>query len=452
METVASTPVFLQIIGVILALAVLMVGALKGKKITLLCIIGVLIVALTNGQGIWETFSSTFVSGLQAALSSFFMLVFSATCYSIMMNRTGSTNAIAYWCIRTFGKKRAVLVIMAITGILGLAGLNGMMMVFAVYGILIVIMKEANLPREMAAAFIFFGCGMFAEGYFPASVHMNNILPTQFLGTSLLSGPILGLLTGCVCIVLSYIYFSHTAKKAAANGVGWTDEVEGSYVVPKYGNFNERNCPSAIKAFVPMLVMIALVLVLSRFGFGSGMIAVCSMITAAIVCAALNWSKLRESKVTAFGYLQEVYDQTWNSCGPLALLLGFGTVVTASAGFQAILNWVVSLDISTYLKGILSVGILSAATGSSATGLRLTGTYLGEYFVSSGANLDILHRLMAMASANYCEVPHCNAIYLIVGMFGVKYMKGYKHIFMVTVVIGTIALALGYIGVMLLGL
>lgn len=447
-----ETPVALQIFGVILALAILMVGALRGKKITLLAIIGVLVVAITNGQNIWETFSSTFVSGLQSALASFFLLVFSVTCYSIMMNRTGSTNAIAYWCIRKFGKSHAVLVIMAITGILGLAGLNGMMMVFAVYGILIVIMKEADLPRELAAAFIFFGCGMFAEGYFPASVHMNNILPTQFLNTTLLAAPVLGLVTGCICIVLSYLYFTHVAKKARLTGNGWTDTVEGSYVVPKYGNFTEENCPSAIKAFIPMLFMIVLVIILSQKGLGSGMIAVCSMISAAVICAALNWNTLKDSNVTAFGYLQEVYDQTWNSCGPLALLLGFGTVVTASAGFQAILNWVVSLNISTYLKGILSVGVLSAATGSSATGLRLTGTYLGEYFVNSGVNLDILHRFMAIASANYCEVPHCNAIYLIVGMFGVKYMKGYKHIFMVTVVTGTIALLVGYLGVMILGL
>ena len=447
-----QTPVALQIFGVILALAILVVGALKGKKITLLVIAGVLVVALTNGQDIWTTFSTTFVSGLQSALASFFMLVFSASCYSIMMNRTGSTNAIAYWCIRTFGKQRAVLVIMAITGILGLAGLNGMMMVFAVYGILIVIMKEADLPREMAAAFIFFGCGMFAEGYFPASVHMNNIIPTQFLGTTLLAGPILGLITGTICIVLSYIYFSYAAKKARLNGIGWTDEVEGSYVVPKYGNFTEENCPSAMKAFIPMLFMIVMVIILSQFGLSSAMIAVCSMITAAAICAALNLETLKTADVSVFGFLQEVYDQTWSSCGPLALLLGFGTVVTASAGFQAILNWVIGLNISTYLKGILSVGVLSAATGSSATGLRLTGTYLGEYFVNSGVNLDILHRFMAMASANYCEVPHCNAIYLIVGMFGVQYKKGYKHIFMVTVVIGTIALLVGYLGVMLLGL
>lgn len=442
----------LQILGVIAALAIVMIGALKGKKITLLVIVGVLVVALTNGQNIWETFSSTFVSGLQSALASFFLLVFSATCYSIVMNRTGSTNAIAYWCIRTFGKQRAVIVIMAITGILGLAGLNGMMMVFAVYGILVVIMKEADLPREMAAAFIFFGCGMFAEGYFPASVHLNNILPTQFLGTTLLAGPVLGLTTGCICIILSYLYFSHTVKKARAAGLGWTDDVEGSYVVPKYGDFTEENSPSAIRAFVPMLWMIALVIVLSQLGWGSGMIAVVAMISAAAICALLNWGTLKSANVTVFGYLQEVYDQTWGSCGPLALLLGFGTVVTASAGFQNILNWLVGLNISVYLKGILSVGVLSAATGSSATGLRLTGTYLGEYFVNSGVNLDLLHRFMSMASANYCEVPHCNAIYLIVGMFGVKYMKGYKHIFMVTIVIGTIALAIGYLAVMLLGL
>lgn len=440
-----------SVIGVFMALAFLVIGALKGVKLFPLVLVGTLIVALTNGEGVWTTFSTTFIQGMQSALASFFILVFSATIYSQMMNRTGSTNAIAYWCIKTFGKKNAVLVTMVITGLLGLAGLNGMMMVFAVYGILCIIMRQTNIPREFAGAFIFFGCGLFAEGYFPASVHLNNILPTQFLGTGLLAAPVLGLATGLITIVFAYIYLKSATKKAMLAGGGWTEPDSDLYVVSG-PTFTEKTAPSAFKAFVPMLVMITLVLVLSVVGLASGLIAVISMISSAIVCALLNLGTLKESKTVVVEYIQACFDQTWKSCGPLAALLAFGMVVSGSLGFQAILNWLVSLNISTYIKAALCTGALSAATGSSATGIRLTGTYLGEYFVNSGANLDILHRVIAEAATVGTEVPHCSAIYLILGMFGINYKTGYKHIAMLFWVGGLFALAVGIAAVLLLGM
>ncbi len=441
----------LSVIGVFVALAVLVTGALKGVKLFPLVIVGTLIVSLTNGEGIWATFSTTFIQGMQSALASFFILVFSATTYSQMMNITGSTNAIAYWCIRTFGKKNVVLVIMVITGLLGLAGLNGMMMVFAVYGILCIIMREGNIPREFAGAFIFFGCGLFAEGYFPASVHLNNILPTQFLGTGLLAAPILGLATGVITIIVAYVYLKSATKKAMLSGAGWTEPASDLYVM-NGPTFTEETAPSALKAFVPMLLMIALVLVLSIVGLASGLIAVISMISSAVVCALLNLKTLKENNTTVTEYIQSCFDQTWKSCGPLAALLAFGSVVTSSLGFQAVLNWLVGLNISAYIKAALCTGALSAATGSSATGIRLTGTYLGEYFVGSGVNLDILHRVIAEAATIGTEVPHCSAIYLILGMFGINYKKGYKHIAILFWVGGLLALVLGLSAVLVLGL
>lgn len=430
----------LSIIGVFLALAILIVGTMKGIKLFPLIIVGVVVVAITNSIDIWTAFSVNFVGGLQSAMASFFILVSAATIYSQMMNRTGSTNAIAYWCIRTFGKQNAVLVLMVITGILGLAGLNGMMMVFAVYGILCIIMKEANLPREMAGAFIFFGCGLFAEGYFPASVHLNNILPTQFLGTTLMAAPLLGLGTGLITIVFAYIYLKRTSVKLAGQGIGWTDPGEGSYVF-QGASFTEETAPSAIKAFIPMFWMIALVLILSyTTSFASALIAVISMVSATIVCALLNLNVLKSANTKITVFLQDCFDQIWSSCGGLAAIFGFASVITNSPGFQSILNWLVSLDISVYVKAALCSGTLAAASGSSATGARLTGQYLGEYLVSSGADLDVLHRVIAEAVTIGTEVPHCSAIYLILTMFGIEYKKGYKHIAMLFWVGGLIAL------------
>lgn len=428
------------IIGVVLALAILIVGTMKGIKLFPLVIVGVLVVAVTNGINIWEAFSVHFVGGLQNALASFFILVSAATIYSQMMNRTGSTNAIAYWCVRTFGKQNAVLVLMAITGILGLAGLNGMMMVFAVYGIFCIIMKEANLPREMAGAFIFFGCGLFAEGYFPASVHLNNILPTQFLGTTLMAAPLLGFAGGLITIVFAYVYLKRTANKLAAQGVGWTDPGAGSYVFSG-SSFTEETAPSALKAFIPMFIMIILVLVLSyTTSFTSALVAVISMLSAAVICALMNLNTLKKAGTKVNVFLQDCFDQIWSSCGGLAAIFGFASVITGSAGFQAILNWLVSLDISVYIKAALCSGTLAAASGSSATGARLTGQYLGEYLINSGANLDVLHRVIAEAVTIGTEVPHCSAIYLILTMFGIEYKKGYKHIGMLFWVGGLIAL------------
>lgn len=443
--------VIVSLLGVVLALAVLIVGALKGKKIFPLCIIGCIIVALTNGTNVWEMFSTTFMSGLQSTLVAFFITITCGTVYSQMMNYTGSTNAIAYWCIKVFGKNNAVLVLMVITGLLGLAGLNGTMMVFAVYGLFTIIMKEANLPRELAPGFIFFGCGLWAEGYFPASVHLNNILPTQFLGTSLLAAPVLGLGTGLITIIFSVWYFKHTSKKLAGQGIGWTDPQQNVYVYDG-PSFTEETAPSALKAFLPMILMIGLVVVLSLVGVPSGLVAAVALLAAGLLAGLLNLDTLKANGVELFGFLQSCYDQSWKSCGFIAGLMAFGSVIAASAGFQTILQWIIGLDISVYIKGALCSGALAAAAGSSSTGIRLTGQYLGEYFLNSGANLDLLHRFISIGGTIGTEVPHCNAVYLIIGMFGVEYKKGYKHIGVQFWVGGLLALIIGLVVVIALGM
>lgn len=55
-------------------------------------------------------------------------------------------------------------------------------------------------------------------------------------------------------------------------------------------------------------------------------------------------------------------------CG-LAAVVVFGGVVKASPAFSSIVEWLLNLDINSYLQGVVSTAAISGVTGSSSDGL-----------------------------------------------------------------------------------
>lgn len=51
-----------------------------------------------------------------------------------------------------------------------------------------------------------------------------------------------------------------------------------------------------------------------------------------------------------------------------------------------------------YVRGVFATSVFSGITGSSSGGLRLMYQSLADTFISSGCNLEILHRLTSIAA------------------------------------------------------
>jgi H+/gluconate symporter-like permease len=100
------------------------------------------------------------------------------------------------------------------------------------------------------------------------------------------------------------------------------------------------------------------------------------------------------------------------------------------------------LNISEYWKGVIATGAISGICGSASSGAQLTMQYLGDYFVNSGCNLDVMHRLVANASITFDALPHATGCFLMLSYFGLNHKIAYKYIFILDVVVPVVLVAI----------
>ena len=256
---------------------------MKSVPLFPLCIIAIVIVSVSNGINVWTAFSDYFLTGAHSAVTSFLLILGAATIYSELMDKSGSTLSISNWCLSTFGRKNVVVVLLVMALVLSLAGMNGMMIAVALYTIICSLLKEANLPRHLAAAIVLFA-GNFGDGFYPLSCHINNVLPGQFLGTPLTAGAGFGLMMGVLCLVFAGIYLVIELRLIKKRGEVWTDPEGGLSVYNSESGSSEL--PTALVAFLPMLILTGMILALSNLGYSSSYTAVVSMLCASLACAA----------------------------------------------------------------------------------------------------------------------------------------------------------------------
>lgn len=108
----------LSVIGLIIAVLVLGVGAYRGLGALTSTLLASLVVIFTNGMGLWEGLSSFYMEGYTGAYANFFLMFCFSSLYAHSMNVSGSANAIAYQFIDWFGKKNVLLVCLLITSVL----------------------------------------------------------------------------------------------------------------------------------------------------------------------------------------------------------------------------------------------------------------------------------------------------------------------------------------------
>ena len=123
-----------------------------------------------------------------------------------------------------------------------------------------------------------------------------------------------------------------------------------------------------------------------------------------------------------------------------------------SAAFADVSSWVMGLEMNPYWKGVVATAVISGVTGSSTAGLNLLFQNFGEYFISSGCDLAILHRLCAVSSGTLDSLPHNSALFLTFAYMGLSHKQGYKHYWWMTVVLPTVLVIVATAVVSLLGM
>lgn len=419
------------VIGLILAIVFLMVFAYKGLGALPLAAFGALLVMLFNGMNVWETITGSFVPGYTSAFTSYMVLFVTSAFYAKLMDVSGAATSIGNLFTKWFGIKHVVLVGIIIVGVLTYGGISLFVVIFAAAPILYTMFKQADLPRHLTVVCFSAGSSTFSMTCLPGSPQLSNLVATEYLGTNLNAAPVMGIICGIAMFVLCALYGEWASKKAKERDEHWSypDNVD-----PKNYEVDPSQLPAAWKGMVTIVILIATIIIGSKMGVNATLIAVIAMLIGSALTVVLNLDrfigKVEWIKLFTTGMTSGV-----QAIGGIAAILGFGAVVKAAPAYQRIIDWVLSLQMNPLVLAVLTTCIVCAIAGGSSSGQRIMYETMAPTFLASGANLPVLHRLVAIASGSLDTLPHSSGLFLVYDMLGLNHKNAYRHSFATSVVV-----------------
>jgi len=149
--------------------------------------------------------------------------------------------------------------------------------------------------------------------------------------------------------------------------------------------------------------------------------------------------------VTAFGRIKNAFAEGTKAAVGGALLAamntaseyGFGGVIAALPGFLSVSNALRSVP-DPLVNAAVSVTSLAGITGSASGGMSIALAAMSDQFIKAAeaANipLEVMHRVVAMASGGMDTLPHNGAVITLLAVTGLTHRQSYRDIFGVTVI------------------
>ena len=454
-------------LGLLAGLVLLIVMALRGVNILVAALVSSMVVAITNGMGLSAALLDYFPFGPLGAFSfagKFFVLFLTGAIFGKMMASSGAAGSIASAITRGLGAKRTILITILVCALLTYGGVVVFVVIFTMFPLGVALMREANLPKRLFCGATALGAGTFTMTALPGTPSIHNVIAATSLGTDLFAGALIGLTAAAVMFVLGVVYLEREWSKARANGEG--------YEVNDQDKAMENLAPALQhgppwKLSIMPLALVLGTIILPRLltaldiadeestGIG-GIIAFAgnepilwpsfALIIGAGSCVAL-FASFRASAMESLGAGAN------DSIMPLlntAAVIGFGSVVTQTDGFNTFAQWVLDLPLPPLLSVFASVSVVSAIVGSGSGGLQIFMQTFAERYLEMGIEPETLHRIATLGSGGIDSLPHCGAVIAMLTIMGLKHKEAYKDIFVVTVAIPVIAtlIAIGLVSVL----
>lgn len=128
--------------------------------------------------------------------------------------------------------------------------------------------------------------------------------------------------------------------------------------------------------------------------------------------------------------------------------VGFGAVVTSVPDFDRITDVLLGFSDNPLISESLIVQVLAMITGSASGGMGIAMQALGDTYSglaqSSGISPEAFHRMASIASGASI-LPHNGALLTLLAVTGVTHKETYKDVFIVGLIIPTIAVIVAII-------
>lgn len=421
----------LSLVGIIFGLVALIFLAYRGHSIVWVAPVCAVIVAVLGGLNILDAYLGDYIKGTAEYIISWFPAFFLGAVYGKLMDMTGSARSLANKLVSLIGPKFAVLAVVLPCILMTFGGISLFVVVFVIYPMGYAIYREADLPRTLLPGAIAFGAFGITMTAIPGTPQIQNIIPTNYYGTTAAAAPVMGLVAAVLIAVPGYVYLEWRCRQARKKGLHFEED-------PKFdGNQANTSLPNWhwLCGLLPLVVVVLMLNVLPGVLERAG-IATWSANQSIVVALAAGILLTCLLNVRQFKVLLPAINNGAN--GSLTAIMntacavGFGSVVKAVPGFALLKNAMLNMPGSILFSEAVAVNVLAGATGSASGGMSialeaLSAQYL-EKAATIGLNPEYLHRVASLASGGLDTLPHNGAVLTLLAVSNCKHKESYLDI------------------------
>ncbi len=470
----------MDLLGILLGLSLLVGLAFRGWSVLGLAPVAALIAAGFSGEPLLAHWTQTFMGAAAGFIAQFFPLFLLGALFGKLMDDSGSVAAIARFMTDKLGPGRAILAVVLAGALVTYGGVSLFVAMFVLAPMGQALFKAADIPNRLLPGAVMLGTATFTMSALPGTPAIQNAIPMPFFGTTPFAAPGLGFIAAGIMFAFGmwWLNRSEAAARRAGEGFGGprasASEAAHDSVVrerastarefdPAEAEHGARSAelPGIGVALLPLIVVMAVNLTMSlivlplldtswledaRWGGTSiaGVGGVWSVIVALAAAIVVLWACNR-GRLAA---LRDTVDAGLNAAAlpvvSVASLVGFGAVVAALPAFEAVRDWVLSIEGGPLVGLALATNVLSALTGSASGGLTIALGALGETYMEiaaiHGIDPALMHRVAVIGAGSLDSLPHNGAVVTLLAVCGATHKQSYFDIVMVGIVSALLSL------------
>ncbi|TDG07289.1 GntP family permease [Paraburkholderia guartelaensis] len=443
---------------VLAALAFLMLAAYRGYSVILFAPIAALAaVLLTEPAAVAPVFSGIFMEKMVGFVKLYFPVFLLGAVFGKVIELSGFSEAIVHAAIRYIGRSRANAVIVAVCALLTYGGVSLFVVVFAVYPFAAELYRQSDIPKRLMPGAIALGAFSFTMDSLPGTPQIQNIIPTTFFKTTAWAAPALGVIGSLFIIVVGLSYLEWRRRSAMSKGEGY-----GTSLVNEPEHVKTEHLPNPLLAVAPLVLVGVANFLLTHWipiwygdtvtvppevlpGIHTPVTATVKQVVAIWAVQGALLAGIVLVIVTAFGRVKDRFANGTKAAVAGALLAsmntaseyGFGGVIAALPGFIVVSDALKSIP-NPLVNAAISVSALAGITGSASGGMSIALAAMSDLFIKNAQAahipMEVLHRVVAMASGGMDTLPHNGAVITLLAVTGLTHRESYRDIFAVTVI------------------
>ena len=408
-------------IGFILAIGLLVYMIIRGIDMITATVVTAAVILVTSGLNVRDGFLTTYSGGIGSFVTSWFLILGLGGVFGQLVLEAGLATRIAKTLTEKLGAKMVGAVILICSFFITLLGINGYIMVFVLYPIADNLLKQNKMDRRVLP-FLILGGGACANG-FAFSLDVCNVLPSNYLDTSLGSSPVLSFLFTAIAAISYFVYFNYAQKQSRKKHS--VEELLAMYPENEKEE-DEMELPGFGISVLPFLVVLGAVVVTSSWGTSTSILF--SLAVGILLIVLTQLKRIKNIKAS----IKSGSTSGLNSMLTVGAVMGLSRVLGASPVFQNLQAVVLNLNMPMYLKAFFGTTVLTGLTGSAISGETIFMESFAQAFVDMDINVQALHRIVTEAALVLNKLPNSSVAILTMSICGCRFKNSYKHVLLGT--------------------